>query len=130
MVRKVAFVSPSVKAILDGFISTYTRMNNPLPASTNSWGVDMTTYAAGAAGVVDIVMCRAWNDSTKWGKAAFIIDPANVEYHYLRTRDTQLRPNVHAPDFDGYKDEYLTECGVKVAQEATHALIYGITGGA
>ena len=127
--RKVAFVSPLLKSILDGFISTYTRMNNPLPASTKSWGVDMTTYASGQ-GVVDIVMCRAWNDSTKYGKAAFIIDPANVEYHYLRTRDTQLRQNVQAPDYDGFKDEYLTECGVKVAQEATHAFLYGVTAGA
>jgi hypothetical protein len=128
--RKVAFVSPSVKAILDGFIATYTRVNDPTANASNSYGIDMTTYGAGAAGVVDIVMCRSWNDSTKWGKAAFIIDPANVEYHYLRTRDTQLRQNVQAPDYDGFKDEYLTECGLKLAQEATHALIYGITGGA
>jgi uncharacterized protein DUF5309 len=128
--RKVAFVSPAVKAILDGFIATYTRVNDPKAGASNSYGIDMTTYATGAGGIVDIVMCRAWDDSTKYGKAAFIIDPANIEYHYLRTRDTQLKPNVHAPDYDGFKDEYLTECGLALKQEATHAFIYGITGGA
>jgi hypothetical protein len=120
--RKLAFVSPLVKNVLNTFPTT--QAVNP-PESTNRWGVDMQTYVCGQ-GIVDIVLKRAWNDSSVLGGYAFIIDPAYVSYYYLR--DTRLYQNRQAPDYDGFKDEYLTECCVKIAQEATHAKLIGVTG--
>ena len=120
--RKVAFCGPTAKSAIDAFPTT--RAVNP-PASTNRWGVDMQSYIS-SAGEVDLVLCRAWADSSVWSKRVYVIDPANIEYHYLR--DTRLKPNVQAPDYDGMKDEYLTECGLALKQQATHALLYGVTG--
>lgn len=125
--RKVFFCSPLVKLAIDGFATTSPNsaiINDP-KVGTSTWGVNVTTYNS-SQGVVDVVMHRAWNDSAVYGQQGFLIDPAFVEYHYLR--DTQLKRNVEAPDYDGMKDEYLTECGLKLAQEATHALLYGVTG--
>jgi hypothetical protein len=122
--RKVAFVSPTVKVALDGFPLSSARMNDP-GSGNNKWGIDLTTYYS-SQGVLDIVMHRSWNDSAVYGGYGFIIDPAFVEYKYLR--DTRLRQNVHAPDYDGMKDEYLTECGLKLANEAAHAKFTGVTG--
>lgn len=126
--RKVLFCSPTVKVAIDGFPTAGTgavaHINDP-GSGNNKWGIDLVTYMS-SQGVVDVVMHRAWNDSTVLGGYAFLIDPANVEYHYLR--DTMLRPNVQAPDYDGMKDEYLTECGLKLANEPTHAQLIGVTG--
>ena len=103
----------------------------PAPASAvqakkyGKWGIDLTTYYS-SQGVLDVVMHRSWNDSAVYGGYGFIIDPAFVEWKYLR--DTRLKKNVEAPDYDGMKDEYLTEAGMKIANEAAHAKIVGVTG--
>ena len=121
--RKILFASPTVKVALDGFPLSSSRLNDP--AGAEKWGIDLTTYYS-SQGVLDIVMHRSWNDSAVYGGYGFIIDPAFVEYKYLR--DTRLKKNVEAPDYDGMKDEYLTECGLKLANEAAHAKIVGVTG--
>jgi Family of unknown function (DUF5309) len=124
--RKVLFASPTVKVAIDGFPLSAARMNDP-GSGNNKWGIDVVTYYS-SQGVVDVVMHRSWNDSATYGGFAFLIDPDNVAYHYLEGRDTMLRPNVQAPDYDGFKDEYLTECGLSLANEATHAMLKGVTG--
>jgi hypothetical protein len=121
--RKVLFCSPTVKAAIDGFPTT--RLNNP--EGKVRWGVDLVTYTS-SQGTVDIIQHRDWNDSAVYGGYAFLIDPEYVEYHYLR--ETMLRPNVQNPEYDGFKDEYLTECGLKLAQDAVHSKLIGVTGGA
>ena len=45
-----------------------------------------------------------------------------IEYRYLTDSDTQLHQNIQANDLDGQKDEYLTECGLMIANEKRHAI--------
>lgn len=54
---------------------------------------------------------------------AVIIDPANVTLCPHAERDTKLRTNIQTPDLDGVMDEYLTEIGMKVMHEHTHAIL-------
>lgn len=56
------------------------------------------------------------------------LDIENIFYRPLKGRDTQLRVDIHNPDLDGWMDEYLTEFGLQVEMEKTHAYAYGITG--
>lgn len=42
-------------------------------------------------------------------------------------RNTTLNLNIQSPSVDAYLDEYLTECGLKVAQEKHHAVLKGVT---
>lgn len=42
-------------------------------------------------------------------------------------RNTTLNLNIQSPSVDAYLDEYLTECGLKVAQEKHHSILKGIT---
>ena len=53
---------------------------------------------------------------------AVAIDPKNVRLTYLQGRNTHLRANIQTPDLDGVMDEYLTEMGLKVMHEHTHAI--------
>jgi hypothetical protein len=54
---------------------------------------------------------------------AVILDPKNIALCPLNSRDTKLRTNIQTPDLDGVMDEYLTEIGLKVMHENTHAIL-------
>uniref|UniRef100_A0A832I0Z0 Phage major capsid protein n=1 Tax=Eiseniibacteriota bacterium TaxID=2212470 RepID=A0A832I0Z0_UNCEI len=59
----------------------------------------------------------------EYGGYAFLVDLENVMYRPLQNRDTRLKMNVQANDQDGEKDEYITEAGLMVVQEKTHAIL-------
>lgn len=52
---------------------------------------------------------------------AMVVDPKNAKL--CAYRDTKLRTNIQTPDLDGVMDEYLTEIGLKVMHEHTHAIL-------
>jgi len=66
-------------------------------------------------------------DGTIAGGKAFIIDPSAIGYKHLEGRDTKLLPNRQGNGVDGQLDEYLTECGLWLRNEATHAVLEGVT---
>jgi uncharacterized protein DUF5309 len=121
--RKVAFCSPTGIAALEGYARSNLKVEKNLSKS-EKYGIEMSTYVSGQ-GVVDIVMHRDWNDSSIYGGYIFLLDIDALKLRPLR--DTRLRTNVHAPDYDGFKDEYLTEVSLQVSHERRHALLTGIT---
>ena len=56
------------------------------------------------------------------------LDLKNLWYRPLQGRDTVLKTNIQANDEDGEKDEYITEAGLQLNLEKTHAVMYGCTG--
>lgn len=72
-------------------------------------------------------------EGTTLGGEVWIMDSDVVKYRYLANkargaRDTHIRREIQAPDVDGRKDEYLTECGLQFGLEKRHARITNITG--
>lgn len=57
-----------------------------------------------------------------------VVDLPNIMYRPLKGRDTKLKTNIQANDADEQKDEYITEAGLQVELEKTHAVISGVTG--
>jgi hypothetical protein len=55
--------------------------------------------------------------------AAIIIDFPYLKYRYLDGRDTSLLRDRQSPDEDAVKHEFLTECGLEMLQDKTHAYI-------
>lgn len=122
--RKVAFCSPTVVGALEGYARSNIKTSGSEDHATN-YGITMKTYVSGQ-GTVDIVLHRDWNDSATYGGYCFLVDMDAVKYRPLR--DTKLRQNVQAPDYDGRKSEYITEASVQVIHERRHALLTGVTG--
>jgi hypothetical protein len=54
----------------------------------------------------------------------FVVDMNAVKERPLRK--TRLRTNVQAPDYDGFKDQYLSETSIQIVHERRHALLTGI----
>ena len=122
--RKVLFAAPLAVQAIEGFA----RANIKTEGSgdhADTYGVVMKTYVSGQ-GIVDIVMKRDWNDSTNLKGYAVLVDLDALTFRPLR--ETKLKEDVQAPDYDGHKDEYISEISIQVQHERKHALLTGITG--
>ena len=122
--RKILFASPLVVGAIEGFARNNIRVSGS-EDHADTYGIQMRSYVSGQ-GVVDIVMERAWNDSTNYRGYAFLLDMDALEFHTLR--DTKLLDNRQANDADKIEDEYLTEACPVVHNEQRHAILKGVTG--
>jgi hypothetical protein len=122
--RKILFASPLVVGAIEGFARNNIKTSGS-DDHADTYGIQMRTYVSGQ-GVVDIVMERAWNDSTNYRGYAFLLDLDALEFHTLR--DTKLLENRQANDADKIEDEYLTEACPVVHNEQKHAILKGVTG--
>ena len=122
--RKILFASPLVVGAIEGFARNNIRVSGS-EDHADTYGIQMRSYVSGQ-GVVDIVMERAWNDSTNYRGYAFLLDMDALEFHTLR--DTKLLDNRQANDADKIEDEYLTEACPVFHNEQKHAILKGVTG--
>lgn len=120
--RKIAFCSPTAVTALEGFARAVLQVNDNRGAD---YGIQMKTYYSGQ-GIIDIVMHRDWKDSSVYGGYIFIVDMDAVKFRPLR--ETRLKMNRQAPDYDGRKHEYITECSFQWIHERKFAKLTGITG--
>jgi hypothetical protein len=118
---KFAFCSPGAIAAIEGFARTNLRVNNEI---AETYGIRMKEYVSGQ-GTVNLMMHRNWNDSATLGGYAFLLDLEDLELHMLR--ENRLKENVQAPDYDGFKDQYIGEGTLVVKDERKHALLKGIS---
>lgn len=119
--RKVAFCSPTAASAIEGFARG--RFNVVNDHDNTTFGIAMKTYISGQ-GTVDIITHKDWNDSTTYGGYVFLVDMDSVADRPLRS--TRLRPDIQAPDADGFKDEYLTETCIQQIWEARSAVLTGV----
>lgn len=119
--EKVMFCSSKTIAAIEGFARSNLRVNDN---AASKYGVQMKTYVSGQ-GVINLVHKRDWQDSSVYGGYAFLVDMASVNRQPLR--ETRLKENVQAPDYDGFKDEYITEVSLRVTHERKNALLTGVT---
>ena len=124
--RKVLFCSPIVMTAIEGFTrTTSTGLLTQSPAQNATYGVSLKTYVFGN-GTVDLVLHRDWYDSANYGGYGILVDMDAMKYRPLR--DTKLKMNVQAPDYDGRKHEYITEASFQIVHERRHAKLTGVTG--
>jgi hypothetical protein len=119
--EKVLFCSSKVIAAIEGFARSNLRVNDNAAAK---YGVSMQQYTSGQ-GTINLVHHRDWQDSSVYGGYGFLVDMSAVKKRPLR--DTRLKENVQAPDYDGFKDEYITETSFMVQHERRAALLTGVT---
>jgi hypothetical protein len=62
-------------------------------------------------------------EGAEYAKYAYVVDPANIGWRYLRGRNTKFLSDIQENDKDGRKFEYLTEGGFMRKGEKTHARI-------
>lgn len=116
--EKLAFVGPRAAS---NFMEIAKNRWQPTAVS-GSYGVTMSRYST-FAGDLLMHLHPMFRQIPGFEDAVVILDLPNVKYRYLQNRDTQLKKDVQAPDADGKKHYYLTECGLELTQSKVHAVI-------
>lgn len=119
---KVAFCSPKAISAIEGFARANLRVNDN---NASTYGVNMRTYVSGQ-GNVGLVQQKKWADSAVYNGYLVLVDMNAVKMRPLSA--TELQQDVHAPDYDGYKDRWRSEVSLAVQHERKHALMTGFTG--
>ena len=91
-------------------------------AVEGAYGVNLTRYTT-FAGDLMVHLHPQFRQIPNMANAMVIIDFPYLVYRYLEGRDTQLLENRQATDADSTKHEYLTECGLELLQDKTHAYV-------
>jgi hypothetical protein len=123
--RKLALASAVAVGALNKFPASKQQTTN----NESTYGMDVTSYTS-PFGSLRLVYHRLL-EGVKYGGYLILVDMDNVARRYLAndeiSRDTKVLPNRQPRDQDGRKDEYLTEDGIEVRLQKTHAVLTGIT---
>jgi hypothetical protein len=122
--RKVLFGASLPIAVINQFAMNKVQVQQS--ANVNTYGLNITQFQS-PFGNLNVVVDYNLEGTTLGGEM-FLVDMDSLEYRYMQGRDTHFRDNIQAPDADTRKGEYLTECGVVVANEQKHARVTNITG--
>lgn len=129
--QKWVFCSPLVISVINSY--AVGKLETVTNAST--YGVRVMEYIS-PHGSMKLVRHDLLEGAT-WGGMAIAVDFKIGDFKYKPlggpgspkgSRDTKLRTNIQAPDYDGQKDEWLTECGWQIAQPRAHGVLSGVTG--
>jgi hypothetical protein len=93
--------------------------------SDRTYGMKVVEYIT-AFGTLMLKNHPLFSQHATWRQNSLILDVNNLIYRYID--DTMFIRNRQDPDEDASKDEFLTEGGLEVHFEETHAYIEGVTG--
>jgi hypothetical protein len=118
--RKLLVCSSKVISVINRF----GRDKLQTQSGESTYGIRMNQYTS-AHGDLYIVKSRALDGP--YSGYAIGVDMDYIAYRPLAGRDTTLKTNIQNNDVDGWMDEYLTEAGLEVRLEKTHAILKGVT---
>ena len=90
----------------------------------NAYGVSLSRYTT-YAGDLLVYMHPMFRQIPGLDQEMIILDMSELKYRYMQGRDTQLIRDIQAPDFDGVKHMYMTDCGLEMLQSKVHHRIKG-----
>jgi hypothetical protein len=114
--EKYAFCSPTFLSQID----QWAKNKLVVSQGANTYGVRILDYIT-PHGTLHLIKHKLLT-GTPFGNYIVVVDMVNLTYKYLQNRDTKLLTNRQAPGDDIILEEYLTECGLKIALETTHAV--------
>jgi hypothetical protein len=118
--RKFAFCSPRALSVIAQFGTQKLQVNNP--GSKIIYGLSVYEYLS-PHGIVHLVRTPLFTEVPSSVVSVIVLDMENVKYRFLSDSDTKLYEDIQENDRDGKKGEYLTECGIQVMLEQTHAIL-------
>ncbi len=118
----------------NGFMSRFQKVvqlkslvTRPLNPDKESYGMTMTRWESPWGNLL-FKTHPLFNELAPLKNSAFVIDVGSLKYHPLEDSDTELLKNRQPRDYDGRKDEWLTECGIELNFPERFTMINNVTG--
>ncbi len=96
-------------------------------STDETYGMNVTTWES-PFGTIHFKTHPLLNQTPAFRNSGFILDCGEMQYTPLNGGDTDLYKNRQARDYDGRKDEWLTEAGVEFRYPENHMFIDRLTG--
>jgi hypothetical protein len=123
--EKIAMCGNGALAAINNYLKKATTVNKDY-AIQKVYGMNVLTWET-PWGTIHLKSHPLFNRDAALRNDMFIIDVNQLKYRYLTDRDTTLLPNRQANDFDGRKDEWLTEAGLEVNMPEYHMYLRNLT---
>lgn len=123
--EKILFCAPRVLGKINALAKDKIRISN---MNENRYGLDLAEYMT-SFGKFLLVPTRHFGRtglSSTFASQAVAVDPEQVKYAYLGQSENELKMNIQENDRDGFKHEWLAECGLQVTNETSHAVLKGV----
>lgn len=125
---KVMINSPIAAMAINGFAKPKLR----LMPKDKTYGITLTAYEMAGRTVLlheSVLMTNNdLNDFSGLAGESYTVDMEDLTLRYLQGRFAIHNENIQQPDADGRIDEYLSEFGLELHQEAFHGKMTGING--
>jgi hypothetical protein len=115
--EKYLLASPAFVSMINGWAKSKVQITQ----SEKTYGIQIIKYVS-AHGTVNIIKHDLLKGSL-YGNYGIGLDFEALTYRYLTGRDTKLLTDRQSPGDDELIEEYLTECGLQIAEEQRHALV-------
>lgn len=125
--EKVAFCGSGVILGLQTLVAALPGGQINLTPETLAYGFDIQTLKTPFGNLV-FKNHPLFTLDAAYRNDSVILDTKYLKYRYID--DTKYMPNIQANDLDGAKSEFLTEAGLELNFEKSHAIINGIGQGA
>ncbi len=122
--EKIAFCSPRVLSRINGLYDNLIRYE----PETKMFGSNVMELVT-SHGVLKLVrhpMFGKGGIAQKHAGTMLVIDPASVKYAHLDQAENMYHDNIQENDRDGYKGEWLGECGLHLANETAHGVMLNV----
>ncbi len=124
--KRMGLLSPLVAS----GVNSWAKANLTMYPKDKTYGIAISSYLS-IHGQLDFTVERMFSENTVWNGYSFGFDMANVGYRYLagngENRDTKLLKDRQTAGADALVEEYLTECGLFLADAERHGMLIGAT---
>lgn len=123
--EKLAICGNGALGAINSYLKNASTLNREF-AVQKVYGLNVLTWES-PWGTVHFKTHPLFNLNPAYRNDMLCVDIQNIKYRYLNERDTDILPNRQANDFDGRKDEWLTEAGLEVRFPESHMYIRKLT---
>lgn len=124
--EKLVLCGPTFFTVINAYVKRAALRVTQLNSKDETYGMTMTRISSPYGDIV-IKVHPLFLQNPILQSSAFILDMGSIMYHSLNDSDTTLLKNRQANDFDGRKDEWLTEYGLEIKYPERHMYIEGLT---
>ncbi len=124
--EKLVIGGSGAMTVFNRFIESQSVRNTKLNV-TETYGMNVARWET-THGDLLFKSHPLFNENATLRNSFFILDVGSIDYIALNDSDTDLLKMRQARDFDGRKDEWLTECTLQVRNPERNMFVHNLTG--